>query len=411
MQPVTQPTLETVAPPRLITPGAPRIASIDIFRGLTILVMVFVNDVSGVHGLPWWTYHMPGHANGMTYVDMVFPTFLFIVGLSMPLAFERRITRGDSKPMIWFHAVLRSLGLVVLGLTLANIEKIDPQLTGMNATLWSMLAFTAIFLVWNAYPRSERYHKVFLGLRGLGAVMLAVLLILFRRHTHEGQPAGLDFSYVEILGLIGWAYLSAAIVYLLLRTRKWALVASLVALSALNILCTARWLQLSRLPDYVWPFGSGALASIVMAGVIASMILVEARFAATLRSRALLLSGYALALFAAGLVFLPLGISKNQATPAWCLFCSAAAAMMLLGLYLVADVKGATKWAAFVKPAGSNTLLTYLLPWICGSIPIVGRLQRPWSSGAPGVVRALIFTGAILGLSAVLTRMKLRLQL
>ena len=63
-----------------------RIVSVDILRGLTMLVMIFVNDLAEVKGLPWWTYHMPGHANGMTYVDVVFPAFLFILGMAIPLA-------------------------------------------------------------------------------------------------------------------------------------------------------------------------------------------------------------------------------------------------------------------------------------------------------------------------------------
>ena len=54
-----------------------RILSIDIFRGLTILVMVFVNDLAGIKGLPWWNYHIPPGEQGLTYVDVVFPAFLF----------------------------------------------------------------------------------------------------------------------------------------------------------------------------------------------------------------------------------------------------------------------------------------------------------------------------------------------
>jgi len=381
-----------------------RIASIDIFRGLTILVMVFVNDVSAVRGLPWWTYHMPGDANGMTYVDMVFPTFLFIVGVSLPLAYERRIARGDSKPQLWGHAALRSLALVVLGLILANIEKLDPEFTGMSRSAWALLSFAGVPLLWNVYPRMERFPRLPIVLRSVGAALLIVLLAIFRRRTEQGQPAGLDFSYWEILGLIGWAYLSASILYLLLRTRRWALIASFVALSALNVLCTARVLRWpNSLPDYVWPFGSGGLASIVMAGVIASLLLSGRRFG--------WYGGFAAILFAAGIVLLPLGVSKNRATPTWCLVCSAAAAVILLGLYWLADRRGQTKWAAFVKPAGSNTLLTYLLPWIWGSVPGLRGVGRAWSTGAPGVVRALCFTGVILALSAVLTRAKLRLQL
>ena len=70
---------------------ASRIVSIDIFRGLTIAVMIFVNELAEVRGLPWWTYHAHANQDVMTYVDMVFPFFLFIVGMSMPLSVEQRI--------------------------------------------------------------------------------------------------------------------------------------------------------------------------------------------------------------------------------------------------------------------------------------------------------------------------------
>ena len=62
---------------------APRVVSIDIFRGLTMAVMIFVNALSEVRGLPWWTRHAPASVNVMTYVDMVFPFFLFAVGMSL----------------------------------------------------------------------------------------------------------------------------------------------------------------------------------------------------------------------------------------------------------------------------------------------------------------------------------------
>ena len=67
--------------------------SIDIFRGLTVLMMVFVDNLDFVKGLPWWTYHMPRQANGMTYVDMVYPAFLFVMGMSLPLSVARRSAR------------------------------------------------------------------------------------------------------------------------------------------------------------------------------------------------------------------------------------------------------------------------------------------------------------------------------
>jgi predicted acyltransferase len=64
------------APNHPISPQDTRVVAIDILRGLTIFVMVFVNDVAGVKGLPWWTYHIPAGKNGRTYVDVVFSAFL-----------------------------------------------------------------------------------------------------------------------------------------------------------------------------------------------------------------------------------------------------------------------------------------------------------------------------------------------
>src|ERR1700726_2022036 len=84
---------ESLAPP---TASLANVASIHPFRGLTILVMIFVNDLAGVKDLPWWTYHLPGNVNGMTYVDMVFPFFLFIVGISLPLAVRHRLSKNGS---------------------------------------------------------------------------------------------------------------------------------------------------------------------------------------------------------------------------------------------------------------------------------------------------------------------------
>ena len=71
-----------------------RIISLDVLRGLTILLMIFVNDLG--RGTPSWMHHIqPSSADGMTLADVVFPAFLFIVGVSIPLAFERARAAGS----------------------------------------------------------------------------------------------------------------------------------------------------------------------------------------------------------------------------------------------------------------------------------------------------------------------------
>src|SRR5688500_15559038 len=99
-----------------------RIHAIDALRGLTILLMIFVNEVAGVRNIPQWLQHMPRGADGMTIVDWVFAGFLFIVGMSIPLALNYRIQKGDSFWQLQKHIAIRALCLLVLGLFMVNAE-------------------------------------------------------------------------------------------------------------------------------------------------------------------------------------------------------------------------------------------------------------------------------------------------
>src|SRR2546423_2710986 len=91
-------------------PASPRVWSVDVLRGLVMFTMVFVNDVAGVDNAPWWMKHYEesGRGNGMTFVDVVFPAFLFIVGMAIPLAIESRRSKGESWTTIWLHIILRT---------------------------------------------------------------------------------------------------------------------------------------------------------------------------------------------------------------------------------------------------------------------------------------------------------------
>jgi predicted acyltransferase len=258
-----------------------------------MLVMIFVNEAAGVKGLPWWTYHMPPGQNGMTYVDVVFPAFLFIVGLSIPLAIARRLELGDTMPRLWGHIVFRSLGLIVIGIVLANAD----GATGMPPGVWPLLALIGAILFWLVYPDGTRYRF----LRYAGLALLIVMLAVFRRKTATGHEAWLDFGYWEILGLIGRAYLAACILYVPFRRKPWASAVWLVVLTAWNIGSRVGMPNPAHLfPYWLWPFDSGELTSVVMAGIVASQIM---------RMKPSWALGYAAILFAAGSACLPLGIS------------------------------------------------------------------------------------------------------
>src|SRR5919106_1343655 len=87
-------------------PFSHRITSIDILRALTMVLMIFVNDLWSLKNIPAWLEHVERGVDGIGLADVVFPAFLFIVGLSIPYAMENRRRKGDTdwgliKHVLW----------------------------------------------------------------------------------------------------------------------------------------------------------------------------------------------------------------------------------------------------------------------------------------------------------------------
>ena len=85
--------------PTTPAPRAPRVTSIDALRGFVMFTMIFVNDLAGAPRelVPDWMVHFSDRhrgGSGMTFVDLVFPGFLFIVGMSIPFALGSRLNQG-----------------------------------------------------------------------------------------------------------------------------------------------------------------------------------------------------------------------------------------------------------------------------------------------------------------------------
>src|SRR5271155_18417 len=110
-----------------------RIVSIDALRGFVMFTMIFVNDLAGVSNkiVPKWMKHFHGRS-GMTFVDMVFPAFLFIVGMSIPFALGPRIKRGEAMWKIVLHVLVRTASLLLLGIMMVNAESPTAMPHGWN---------------------------------------------------------------------------------------------------------------------------------------------------------------------------------------------------------------------------------------------------------------------------------------
>src|SRR3984957_17248984 len=92
----------------------PRLRSVDLLRGLTIGFMILVNN-NGNEAVAYWPLK---HAawNGFTPTDLVFPTFLFLVGITTVFSTASRLAQGATRQSLFLHALRRSIILYLLGL-------------------------------------------------------------------------------------------------------------------------------------------------------------------------------------------------------------------------------------------------------------------------------------------------------
>src|SRR5579859_3459007 len=100
----------------VIGTAAGRLQSLDLFRGVTIAAMILVNDNGDERAAYWPLKHSAW--NGWTPTDLVFPFFVFIVGVSMVFSFASRLKRGESRSHLMLHALRRAAILFALGVFL-----------------------------------------------------------------------------------------------------------------------------------------------------------------------------------------------------------------------------------------------------------------------------------------------------
>ncbi len=101
-----------------MTEQSNRLVSLDVFRGITIAGMVLVNNPGSWAHIYWPLEHAEWH--GWTPTDLIFPFFLFIVGVAIPLAFGKRIERGDPRRALFIKVLYRSAIIFLLGEFLAG---------------------------------------------------------------------------------------------------------------------------------------------------------------------------------------------------------------------------------------------------------------------------------------------------
>jgi heparan-alpha-glucosaminide N-acetyltransferase len=423
-----------------------RVSSIDALRGLVMFVMIFVNDIAGVTGdiVPRWMRHNED-GRGMTFVDLVFPAFLFIVGMSIPIALSSRLAKGEPVWKIWIHVIIRVLCLLFIGIMIVNGQP-DAAEMGWSAALWCVLMYvSAIFAFCSIKParesesaiRSETIKgdsPIFVDtrigtvpsiitiiLRAMGFALLVYLAFVFRGKDGYRiislSPFSIHTLWFGALGRIGWAYLIASIAFLVFRNHRTALLGCTVLLFCIYAADRTGAFESVWKHDCVF-IGEifGSLAAICMCGMLLATILLTPETISNwsrAKFTALFIAGCSIGGY---LVYGLYGINKPLATPTWCLCACAVTSAIWLLFYYLCDILKLTWFTRPFSIAGQNVFLAYLLSYSLDPALEFFGLDYWYSSLAQPdlshvVVRSIGCAVVILSLTAMVNRLGFRLKL
>jgi len=372
-----------------------------------MLLMIFVNDFWTLHDIPQWLGHADANEDRLGFSDIIFPAFLFIVGLSVPIAIDNRLKKGDSAWTIQQHILWRGFALLVMGFFHYNLENYSDDAL-LPKGVWEILLTIAFFLVWLDYaPWKE---KTALALRVVGILLLVGLSIVYKGQFEDGL--WMQAGWWGILGLIGWTYLVVSSIYLWSRGDLRIQYAALAVFLIINCIAALDLLNfLSGVKQYVWLVGDGSMPAMSTAGIITTIC--YRRYGVKSRSFWMFVVIATLVSIAFGLATRPAwGISKIHATPSWTTICTGISIATFAIIGFITDVKGVVKWYELIKPAGVVTLTCYLLPYIHGGLLQLINIRLPLflRTGSIGLVKSLIFAWLIILVAGWLKKNRVALK-
>lgn len=345
----------------MVKKASSRLLSLDVLRGITVAGMILVNN-PGLSSV----YAPLRHAawNGLTPTDLVFPFFMFIMGISMYFS----LRKFDFRPSrhLWLKIVRRTVLIYIIGLAIAWLDNFCYGLASADASLplWDRICrsannFDHLRLV-GVMPRLAMSYffgsVIAITLRHKFIPWLsAVILVAYAVVLLTGH--GYDFSHENVIYRFDSAVLGDNHLY------KWLVV------DGVNMVFDPEGL-LSTLP--------------CIAHVLIGMMCGEAIMKTRDNSRRmgdLLLVGVVLT-FAGLLLDYGLPINKNVWSPTFVLTTCGLAASLLGLLIWVIDIKGYRRWSRFFESFGVNPLFLYVLGDVLailfGTVSVAGILVKDW---------------------------------
>ena len=438
-----------------------RIASIDILRGIAISGMILCAYIGWNSGLPAWMFHAqtppPFYTfnpsiPGITWVDIVFPLFLFTMGAAFPLAYGKKLENGTSNLKIFGVLVKRWGILTAFALILGNAYAIgESTRPHWQINLYQIGLWTSMFL---ALVRSKKVINL------TGVVLLITALLLQAEWFGISPSKSRSDIIIMILGLNA---LFGGVIWLFTRNRistRWLVIGFIAAIKALYTYLPHKptvseigWIFSWEWLQYLIIVLSGSIAGDVILinrqkqndtdrkDIAASIIAVSAvvvqlwglycrhiaiDLAVTITLSCIYLilnrrkSGHAqqigrtgFILLIVGILFDPIdgGIAKDPCNLSY-LFTTAGMAGLLLSFILIMEVRFGYK-GKFIGGVGQNPMLAYtvvgffIMPIMSLTclFPLISKMAD--NSIFWGMTQGLLITGIMMGVTYLCTHMKL----
>ncbi len=324
-----------------------RIISLDALRGLTIAAMILVNNPGSWSHVYGPLRHAEWH--GWTLADLVFPSFLFIVGVSAAVSFGRRLEAGEDKRSLHLKIIRRSLILFALGLLLNGFPYYDLTVLRIPGVLQRIaICYLACAVI-------------FINSKWKGQLAWAVGLLLFYWAVMEWIPVPGGSAGLYEKG----NNLAARIDGRLLEGHMWAV--------------TKTW-------DPEGILSTVPAISTTLFGILAGQWLTGVR--AQKEKAACLLGAGAAAAAIGALWHLLMPINKSLWTSSYVLLTAGLASICLGTVYWLVDVRGWKRWTVPARVLGRNAITAYVLAGIAARLINLAKVTGP--DGIPVTLKAWI---------------------
>jgi len=320
--------------------------SLDAFRGLTVAGMILVNNPGS-----WSASYAPlKHAewHGWTPTDLIFPFFLFIVGVSITLAFARRVEGGGSKRDMFWKTAKRSLIIFGLGLVLAGFPYFNLatiRIPGVLQRIAVCYFFASVIFLWT----SVRMQAL------IAAAVLVAYWLLMILTPVPGYGAG-DLSVDgNLVAFIDRTLLAGHIYKPNYDPEGIFSTIPAIATTLCGVLA-GHWLRASRTP-------LDKVRGMVVAGVVGVLV-------------GWLWHGW-------------FPINKPLWTSSYVLFTAGMALLLLALCYWLIDIKGWRRWSLPFVVFGVNALIVFFLSGLVGRLLVIWKLTR--ADGSEVALKTFIY--------------------